>query len=59
VLASATLAVVPPERAGVANGASNFRQLGYALELPVFATVVAWPAGPGACWAGTPHRPRG
>ncbi|UWP86524.1 MFS transporter [Dactylosporangium fulvum] len=42
VLASAALAVVPPERAGMANGASNtFRQLGYALALPVFATVVA------------------
>ncbi|MER7008309.1 MFS transporter [Dactylosporangium sp. NPDC000555] len=41
VLASATLAVVPPERAGMANGASNtFRQLSYALALPVFATVV-------------------
>jgi EmrB/QacA subfamily drug resistance transporter len=41
VLASAALAVVPPERAGMANGASNtFRQLGYALALPVFATVV-------------------
>jgi EmrB/QacA subfamily drug resistance transporter len=41
VLASASLAVVPPERAGMATGASNtFRQLGYALALPVFATVV-------------------
>ncbi|WP_281892333.1 MFS transporter [Phytohabitans aurantiacus] len=41
VLASAALAVVPPERAGMANGASNtFRQLGYALALPIFATVV-------------------
>jgi len=41
VLASAALAVVPPERAGMANGASNtFRQLGYALALPVLATVV-------------------
>ncbi|WP_173073193.1 MFS transporter [Phytohabitans rumicis] len=41
VLASAALAVAPPERAGMTNGASNtFRQLGYALALPVFATVV-------------------
>lgn len=40
-LASATLAVVPPQRAGMASGASNtFRQLGYALALPVLATVV-------------------
>ncbi|WP_345135573.1 MFS transporter [Dactylosporangium darangshiense] len=42
VLASAALAVVPPQRAGMANGASNtFRQLGYALALPVLATVVS------------------
>jgi MFS family permease len=41
VLASAALATVPAERAGMANGASNtFRQLGYALALPVFATVL-------------------
>ncbi len=41
VLASAALSVVPPDRAGMANGASNtFRQLGYALALPVFATLV-------------------
>ncbi|GAA2396586.1 MFS transporter [Dactylosporangium salmoneum] len=46
VLASAALSVVPAERAGMANGASNtFRQLGYALALPVFATVVAGRAG--------------
>ncbi|SNT64000.1 drug resistance transporter, EmrB/QacA subfamily [Asanoa hainanensis] len=41
VLASAALSVVPPERAGMANGASNtFRQLGYALALPILATIV-------------------
>jgi predicted MFS family arabinose efflux permease len=41
VLASAALAAVPAERAGMANGASNtFRQLGYALALPVFASVL-------------------
>ncbi|GAA3295348.1 MFS transporter [Dactylosporangium vinaceum] len=46
VIASATLAVVPPARAGMANGASNtFRQLGYALALPVFATVLAGASG--------------
>jgi EmrB/QacA subfamily drug resistance transporter len=46
VLASAALAAAPPERAGMANGASNtFRQLGYALALPAFATVVTGRAG--------------
>ncbi|WP_436534275.1 MFS transporter [Actinoplanes sp. HUAS TT8] len=41
VLASAVLGVVPPERVGMANGASNtFRQLGYALALPVLAAVL-------------------
>ncbi|MBE1489475.1 MFS transporter [Plantactinospora soyae] len=46
VLASAVLAVVPTERTGMANGASNtFRQLGYALAVPVFATMVAGQAG--------------
>ncbi|GAA4608051.1 MFS transporter [Actinoplanes octamycinicus] len=39
VLASAALAVVAPERAGMANGAANtFRQVGYAVALPVLAT---------------------
>jgi EmrB/QacA subfamily drug resistance transporter len=42
VLASAVLTVVPHERAGLANGASNtFRQLGYALALPVLATMIS------------------
>ncbi|MEV4511075.1 MFS transporter [Dactylosporangium sp. NPDC049525] len=46
VLASAALAAAPPDRAGMANGASNtFRQLGYALALPAFATVVTGRAG--------------
>ncbi|WP_433220039.1 MFS transporter [Dactylosporangium sp. CS-047395] len=46
VLASATLAAVPPDRAGMATGASNtFRQMGYALALPVYATVLASGAG--------------
>ncbi|WP_426512332.1 MFS transporter [Dactylosporangium sp. McL0621] len=46
VLASATLAAVPAERAGMASGASNtFRQMGYALALPVFASVLAAGAG--------------
>lgn len=46
VLASAALAAAPPDRAGMANGASNtFRQLGYALALPAFATLVTGRAG--------------
>nr|BFE60794.1 MFS transporter [Dactylosporangium thailandense] len=46
VIASATLATVPASRAGMANGASNtFRQLGYALALPVYAAVLASGAG--------------
>ncbi|GAB3838744.1 MFS transporter [Dactylosporangium cerinum] len=46
VLASAALAAAPPDRSGMANGASNtFRQLGYALALPAFATVVTGRAG--------------
>ncbi|MDG6110081.1 MFS transporter [Dactylosporangium aurantiacum] len=46
VLASASLAAAPPDRAGMASGASNTcRQLGYALALPVFATVVTARAG--------------
>lgn len=41
VLASAVLGVVPAERAGMASGASNtFRQLGYALALPVLAVLL-------------------
>lgn len=40
VLASAALTAAPPQRAGMANGAMNtFRQLGFALAIPVFATV--------------------
>jgi EmrB/QacA subfamily drug resistance transporter len=40
-LAGAALAAVPPERAGMAGGAVNtFRQLGYALGVAVFGTVV-------------------
>ncbi|MEU0556887.1 MFS transporter [Dactylosporangium sp. NPDC006015] len=57
VLASAALAVAPPGRAGMANGASNtFRQLGYALALPVFATVVTARAGEVLGDAGTARR---
>ena len=42
VLASAALAVAPPDRAGMANGASNtFRQLGFAVALPAVATLIA------------------
>ncbi|MFI5953420.1 MFS transporter [Cryptosporangium sp. NPDC051539] len=41
-LASAALAAVPPRRAGMANGASNTaRQIGFAVALPIFATLVA------------------
>ncbi|EXG80795.1 MFS transporter [Cryptosporangium arvum] len=41
VLASAALAAVPPQRAGMASGASNTaRQIGYAVALPIFATLV-------------------
>jgi EmrB/QacA subfamily drug resistance transporter len=55
VLASAVLAVVPPERAGMGNGASNtFRQLGYALALPVLATVVTGQARQVLADSGTP-----
>jgi EmrB/QacA subfamily drug resistance transporter len=40
VLASAALTAAPPQRAGMANGAMNtFRQLGFALTIPIFATV--------------------
>ncbi|MER5324944.1 MFS transporter [Streptosporangium roseum] len=45
-LASAALAAVPPHRTGMANAAMNtFRQLGYAIALPLFATVAAEHAG--------------
>ncbi|MBT2409468.1 MFS transporter [Streptomyces sp. ISL-12] len=41
-IAGAALAAVPPERAGMAGGAVNtFRQLGYALGIAVFGTVLA------------------
>ncbi|MBR7831888.1 MFS transporter [Actinospica durhamensis] len=41
VLASAALGAAPPQRAGMATGAINtFRQLGFALAVPVFATVI-------------------
>ncbi|CAL9378739.1 Multidrug resistance protein Stp [Streptomyces sp. enrichment culture] len=41
-IAGAALAAVPPERAGTAGGAVNtFRQLGYALGIAVFGTVLA------------------
>ncbi|ABW12955.1 drug resistance transporter, EmrB/QacA subfamily [Parafrankia sp. EAN1pec] len=41
-LASAALTTVPPERAGMANGAMNtFRQLGFAVGIPVFGTALA------------------
>ncbi|MEV0636714.1 MFS transporter [Streptomyces sp. NPDC050619] len=40
-IAGAALAAVPPERAGMAGGAVNtFRQLGYALGIAVFGTVL-------------------
>ncbi|MFF9281375.1 MFS transporter [Streptomyces griseosporeus] len=40
-IAGAALAVVEPERAGMAGGAVNtFRQLGYALGIAVFGTVL-------------------
>ncbi|OHV30255.1 multidrug MFS transporter [Parafrankia soli] len=42
VLASAALTTAPPERAGMANGAMNtFRQLGFAVGVPVFGTALA------------------
>ncbi|MCA1702217.1 MAG: MFS transporter [Actinobacteria bacterium] len=42
ILASATLAAVPPARSGMANGAINtFRQLGFALAVPAAATILA------------------
>ncbi|GAB3957235.1 MFS transporter [Micromonospora vulcania] len=42
VLASAALTAAPAERAGMANGAMNtFRQLGFAVAVPVFASVAA------------------
>ena len=42
VLASAALGAVPGRRAGMATGASNTaRQVGFAIALPVFATVLA------------------
>ncbi|WP_320781044.1 MFS transporter [Streptomyces sp. CRN 30] len=41
-ISGAALASVPPERAGMAGGAVNtFRQLGYALAIAVFGTVLA------------------
>ncbi|MEU3462162.1 MFS transporter [Streptomyces sp. NPDC006733] len=41
-VAGAALASVPPHRAGMASGAVNtFRQLGYALGVAVFGTIVA------------------
>jgi EmrB/QacA subfamily drug resistance transporter len=47
LLVSATLASVPPQRAGMANGAiTTFRQFGFALAVPVFATVIAQAARP-------------
>jgi EmrB/QacA subfamily drug resistance transporter len=40
-IAGAALAAVPPERSGMAGGAVNtFRQLGYALGIAVYGTVV-------------------
>ncbi|MGW3284129.1 MFS transporter [Streptomyces sp. NPDC001002] len=40
-IAGAALAAVPPERAGMAGGAVNtFRQLGYALGIAVYGTVL-------------------
>ncbi|MET7454268.1 MFS transporter [Streptomyces sp. NPDC005574] len=40
-IAGAALAAVPPERAGMAGGAVNtFRQLGYAIGIAVFGTVL-------------------
>ncbi|MFG3102355.1 MFS transporter [Streptomyces sp. NPDC048182] len=40
-IAGAALAAVPPERAGMAGGAVNtFRQLGYALAIALFGTVL-------------------
>jgi len=42
VLASAALTTTSPERAGMANGAMNtFRQLGFAVGIPVFGTALA------------------
>ncbi|MET7952190.1 MFS transporter [Micromonospora sp. NPDC005324] len=42
VLASAALSAVPPHRAGMANGAMNtFRQMGFAVAIPIFATVAS------------------
>lgn len=42
ILASATLAAVPPARSGMANGAINtFRQLGFAFAVPLAATILA------------------
>ena len=42
VLTSATMSVVPHERAGMAGGALNtFRQLGYALGIAILGTVFA------------------
>ncbi|MEV0198826.1 MFS transporter [Nonomuraea sp. NPDC050691] len=42
VLASAALTAAPPHRTGMANAAMNtFRQLGYAIALPLLATVSA------------------
>ncbi|MEH1164278.1 MFS transporter [Micromonospora sp. CPCC 205539] len=47
VLASAALSAAPPERAGMANGAMNtFRQLGFAVAVPIFASVAAGQARP-------------
>lgn len=47
LLASAALGSVPPQRAGMANGAiTTFRQFGFALAVPVFATVVTDTAKP-------------
>ncbi|WP_212764626.1 MFS transporter [Streptomyces sp. I05A-00742] len=41
VLASAALQAAPPEKAGMSSGAMNtFRQLGFALGIPVFGTVL-------------------
>ncbi|MFJ5773058.1 MFS transporter [Streptomyces sp. NPDC093094] len=40
-IAGAALAAVPPERSGMAGGAVNaFRQLGYAIAVAVFGTVL-------------------
>jgi len=42
VLASAALSAAPPHRAGMANAAMNtFRQLGYAIAIPILATLAA------------------